>query len=513
MADLIKKIKIKKQDGTYTNYIPIGAEAKNVSMSDGTSVEYQLNKKPYYFDTVNDMKNADLKEGSIAITLGYYEINDGGAAEYKIVDSTKNYKETLNNNLYAELIIKDEVNIKQFGAKGDNQTDDSIVFNNAISYVLNHNLKLYIDKSTYLINNMLIITGSNANIYCDGILRTTNNSTIISIEGSLHNIYIHKLQSSNRGGIGLFSKGSLTFTNIIIDNIDNFNKGISLDTSTSPNGGIYYNYIKSNQIIANKCIYLNANNKYINQNYFYMGGLMGNIGIASEQIVESQGEYNGNCFYNCGFENLQTCIDINNFTHNTFKDFRLYESITGPIFINLHNCDRNLFESNITSALLQNQNISDDISTRRRANIFNCFVTQYGSTTSQYCNKLLSYNHIFEVVENIDLPTRYAFGNAEVHINNLNSLNAYNEFSVYNSENDAILYLDEKYNYDNLYSNLKLYISFVGGVKTIKVYDSNDNLIFDLDNYRSQVVAGKTALFKFELYNGKLYPFLVFKTQ
>ena len=44
MADLIKKIKIKKQDGTFTDYIPIGAEASNVSTEDGLSVENKLNK-------------------------------------------------------------------------------------------------------------------------------------------------------------------------------------------------------------------------------------------------------------------------------------------------------------------------------------------------------------------------------------------------------------------------------------------------------------------------------------
>lgn len=78
MADLIKKIKIKKQDGTYTDYIPIGAEAKNVDCLDGESVEYKLNKKPYYYDTVADMKNdSKLKIGDMAITLGYYEPNDG----------------------------------------------------------------------------------------------------------------------------------------------------------------------------------------------------------------------------------------------------------------------------------------------------------------------------------------------------------------------------------------------------------------------------------------------------
>ncbi len=39
MADLIKKVKIKKQDGTFTDYIPIGAEADNVVMNNNYSVQ------------------------------------------------------------------------------------------------------------------------------------------------------------------------------------------------------------------------------------------------------------------------------------------------------------------------------------------------------------------------------------------------------------------------------------------------------------------------------------------
>ena len=85
MADLIKKIKIKKQDGTFTDYIPIGAEAQNVLTSDGDSVQLKLNKKPYYYNSVADMKaDTKLKNGDMAITLGYYESNDGGGATYKI---------------------------------------------------------------------------------------------------------------------------------------------------------------------------------------------------------------------------------------------------------------------------------------------------------------------------------------------------------------------------------------------------------------------------------------------
>lgn len=116
VSDLIKKIKIKKQDGTFTDYIPIGAEAQNVSTSDGDSVQLKLNKKPYYYNTVADMKaDTKLKVGDMAVTLGYHETNDGGEATYKI----RNKKESdiidnrfihlLNNNLVAELIKENEM--------------------------------------------------------------------------------------------------------------------------------------------------------------------------------------------------------------------------------------------------------------------------------------------------------------------------------------------------------------------------------------------------------------------
>ena len=58
------------------------------------------------FDTVADMKLADLKDGMSAQTLGYYEVNDGGGATYKITDeeSQTDYQEELENGLYATLI-------------------------------------------------------------------------------------------------------------------------------------------------------------------------------------------------------------------------------------------------------------------------------------------------------------------------------------------------------------------------------------------------------------------------
>ena len=124
MSDLIKKIKIKKQDGTFTDYIPIGAEAQNVSTSDGESVQLKLNKKPYYYNSVANMKaDNKLKVGDMAITLGYYSANDSGNSEYRIVsgnyvDDGDSYHE-LENDLFAELIVNNEINPIQFGCMGD----------------------------------------------------------------------------------------------------------------------------------------------------------------------------------------------------------------------------------------------------------------------------------------------------------------------------------------------------------------------------------------------------------
>jgi hypothetical protein len=152
MADLIKKIKIKKQDGTFTDYIPIGAEAQNVDTSDGESVQLKLNKKPYYYDTIANMKaDLKLKAGDMVITLGYYNINDGGAGEYQIVSNNSDvhqHYENLENNLYAQLIvIKDEVNIKQFGAKGDTIQDDTTNIQECIDFAMYYNLNVVVNET------------------------------------------------------------------------------------------------------------------------------------------------------------------------------------------------------------------------------------------------------------------------------------------------------------------------------------------------------------------------------
>ena len=183
--DKIKTVKIKNPDGsvseeTYT----ISVDARNVDMDNGKDLQdtigtidvdtngtigEQLNnlnenvdnlnidikKKIYYYNNVADMKKANLKVGDMVITLGYYEANDGGGAEYKIVNSINIYKENLNNGLYAELVIKDGLNVKQIGAKGNGTQDDTQYLQTAIN-ILRQNI---ITNGLGSVNTILIPAG------------------------------------------------------------------------------------------------------------------------------------------------------------------------------------------------------------------------------------------------------------------------------------------------------------------------------------------------------------------
>ena len=157
---VLRRVKLRTPDGTESIEYPLGVEAKNVEVANQENLSQRLvridedlekneediaavselagtnkqniganeiridalerrsasvDKKPYYFDTVADMKAyQELKVGDMAVTLGYYSVNDGGGCIYKITDTAPtslsnvtnnnaldNFYLTLNNGLYA----------------------------------------------------------------------------------------------------------------------------------------------------------------------------------------------------------------------------------------------------------------------------------------------------------------------------------------------------------------------------------------------------------------------------
>lgn len=153
-------VELKSYVDNYFNNLDVQKEINNKldsMVADGTLPEivasYLNSKAIFGFDNVESMKNAtNLINGSYAKTLGYYEINDGGEATYKITNtvSETEYQEELQNGLFATLIIdNDSVNVHQFGAKGDGTTDDSNAINLALSSKA-YNIS-FIKGNTYMV--------------------------------------------------------------------------------------------------------------------------------------------------------------------------------------------------------------------------------------------------------------------------------------------------------------------------------------------------------------------------
>lgn len=102
-----------------------------------------------------------LESSYLVQTLGYYEENDGGAADYLIREKTDADVEDggtimfLGNGFVAELIVGDSINVEQFGAKGDGVNDDT----EAIQKAIDSGLKVVLNpKKKYMFSKTLNIT-------------------------------------------------------------------------------------------------------------------------------------------------------------------------------------------------------------------------------------------------------------------------------------------------------------------------------------------------------------------
>lgn len=139
----------------------------------------------WMFDNVAGMKLAtNLINGSYAKTLGFYDKNDKGGSYYKIRTKTEN--DTANemtlidlydNTLIAELVKTDIMNVKQFGAVGDENHDDTL----NIQTALNNCASLIVPTGTYMVNAVTRInlnTGNKLTLDNDATIKAiTNDST------------------------------------------------------------------------------------------------------------------------------------------------------------------------------------------------------------------------------------------------------------------------------------------------------------------------------------------------
>ena len=103
------------------------------------------------FNTVAEMKAADLVVGETVKTAGYTAAGDGGGGDYLIVspgtgtDDGGRYHDLANGN-QAELIIEEFISVKQYGAAGDGVTDDTDAIQRATNYTSERAMTLFFPK-------------------------------------------------------------------------------------------------------------------------------------------------------------------------------------------------------------------------------------------------------------------------------------------------------------------------------------------------------------------------------
>lgn len=121
-------------------------------------------------------QDRSLMPGMVAHTLGYYEPNDGGGAVYIIRSKKESDVDdggsilVLDNGNVAELLIDGAVNVKQFGAKGDGTTDDTMSINNALALGKN----TVFPQATYLVSSPLILQPYTCVDLCSSIIVGSN---------------------------------------------------------------------------------------------------------------------------------------------------------------------------------------------------------------------------------------------------------------------------------------------------------------------------------------------------
>lgn len=136
-----------------------------------------LVQQSIFYDNIEAMKNATLKEGDIVKTLGYWEKGDGGGAYYQIVYAPTDVDDGIHvhylhtsDTLRAHYVMGEQaLNSMQFGTRGNGINDDYSKLQKAI----NEGSKVTFVKRTYRITGSLevpsntIVDLNGATILCN----------------------------------------------------------------------------------------------------------------------------------------------------------------------------------------------------------------------------------------------------------------------------------------------------------------------------------------------------------
>lgn len=396
LQDTIGNINI-DTDGNITEQLTILNQNKENVNNNLIELNNNIKKKIYYFDTVANMQNANLKNGDYVYTSGYYTIDDGGNAEYTIVNNIGNeqvdnmFYIRLTNSLIAKLIIKPDFNIQQLGAS-TSLSDNS----GYISAALDKTNYAFVPNGDWPCASQIIlkakqtIEGQDKN---HTILRYSGEDAFITNEDLSTTNYITirnlTLVGTSKKGYGIYlirtQKSGDTWHRLKDLYIRNFNYGIYLKNSL--------NEISLDDVVSNSNnygIYMSGVND------FYMNNIVTAVntyhGLAITNTTEGRlnnikAWYNGSHDNSCYNIFLSTCnaLMLNNIgcQESYYSNMKVYYSKD----ISINNCylsKPNLYKTEVGYQIVYEGNTRCNINAQT-ANIKN---------EGEYFNKLIRFQNV-----------------------------------------------------------------------------------------------------------------------
>lgn len=299
-----------------------------------------------FFDTVADMKaSTDLEDGTYARTGGYYNVNDGGSALYKIrvlSDSDtidERFIISLNaENVVAELITDGLVNICQVGGQQN--------FAAVCNALLNDSKSIYVPKRNFNSESTIFITHNNTEFICDGdITFTGNNSVFMVIASEFDKIDFNGTITCGNNNVFLklgSNTARLNNVDLYINRVSSCKIGLWLNPNNTH--GVQFLRCHFNRIYSSeKGIFFNPGDtgaNWINACTFIGGALHGPYGIVTRKGQNQVDPFNDNSFERIAFtsNSITLPLDIQFMINSWFDKMRMSENITGDYYVKLDNC-------------------------------------------------------------------------------------------------------------------------------------------------------------------------------
>lgn len=345
------------------NLPPTRAMWDTLQRRNDQKMKYLRDNGSMCFNSVADMVASNLESGQTVFTKGYYSVNDGGSALYTI--RAKDVADIddggsiifLDNGNVAELITDDEVNINQFGGKGDGTTDDNVAIVNAVAYASAKNKRLvFLEGYNYYSSQGIVIENPPTEIRMDGALYYKGSGTALTIGEPSKNL-VYKIIKLNVIGD---NDNVLTVTPIANNGVKLINVSTSQITihEVAYFGGIGVEFVGDGRGMAYNSVYINVikscyvclqftaqnTNGWVNENKFFGGRLAveSNVSFFHNSygviITSTNGYYNNNnIFYSVSAEHMLNSVKIEYGNFNQFIAWRTEYSIEAFVVDNTHN--------------------------------------------------------------------------------------------------------------------------------------------------------------------------------